>query len=106
MQLDWCEKEQTINSVEHSELVGTLTSPTITLKDKILDDDVSVIEAEGSEDTSTAMMVFNNGYVVIIMDTSSMMDNALQLTIQPSMVKHAIHYFSSTFEVTKHCLLV
>ena len=26
-----------------------------------LDDDVSVTEAEGSEDTSTAMMLFNNG---------------------------------------------
>ena len=100
MQLDCCEKEQTINSVEHSELVGTLTSPTITLKDKILDDDVSVIEAEGSEDTSTAMMVFNNGCVVTVMDTSSMMDNNFLMTIQPSMAKDAFYYyFSSTFQV-------
>ena len=107
MQLDCCEKEQTINSKEHSELAGTLTSSTITLKDKILDDDVSVIEAERSDTTSTAMMLFNNGYVVIIMDTSSMMDNTLQVTIQPSMAKHAIYYyFSSTFEVAKHRLLI
>ena len=50
--------------------------------------------------TSTAMMLFNNGYV-IIMDTSSMMDNTLQVTIQPLTAKHSIYYyFSSTFEVS------
>ena len=101
-----CEtEEQVANSVKQSELAGTLTSPTITLKDKILDDDVSVIEAERSETTSTAMMLFNNGYDVM-MDTSSMMDNTLQVTIQPSTAKHLIYYyFSSTFEesVFGHC---
>ena len=51
--------------------------------------------------TSTAMMVFNNGCVVIIMDTSSMMDNTLQVTIQSSTAKHSIYYyFSSAFEVS------
>ena len=51
-------------------------------------------------------IVFNNGYAVIIMDTSSMMDNILQVTIQPSTAKHSIYYyFSSTFEVSVlgHC---
>ena len=101
-----CEiEEQVAHSVEHSKLAGTLTTPTITLKDKILNDDVSVIEAERSETTSTAMMLFNNGYVVM-MYTSSMMDNTLQVTIQPSTAKHLIYYyFSSTFEasVFGHC---
>ena len=42
--------------------------------------------------TSTAMMVFNNGYVVTIIDVSSIMDNTLP--------KCSIYcYFSSTFEV-------
>ena len=51
--------------------------------------------------TSTAMMVFNNGYAVIIMDTDSMMANTLQVTIQPSTTKHSIYYyFSSTFEAS------
>ena len=51
--------------------------------------------------TSTAMMVFNNGYAFIIMDTSSMMDNTLQVTIQPSTAEHSIYYyFSSTFEAS------
>ena len=55
--------------------------------------------------TSAAMMLFNNGYVVM-MDTSSMMDNTLQVTIQPSTAKDSICcYFSSTFEVSvfAHC---
>ena len=57
--------------------------------------------------TSTAMMLFNNGYDVIIMDTSSMMDNTLQVTIQPSTAKHSIYYyFSSTFEVGHIALVV
>ena len=60
-----CEREQTMNSVECSEVV------------------------------------FNNGYAVTIIDTSSMMDNTLQVTIQPSTAKHSIYYyFSSTFEVS------
>ena len=52
--------------------------------------------------TSAAMMLFNNGYVVTIMDTSSMMDNPLQVTIQPqSTAKHSIYYyFSSAFEAS------
>ena len=78
-----CETEkQLTNSMKQSGLAGALTSPTITLKGKTLDDDVSVIEAERSETTSTAMMLFNNGYVVM-MDTSNMMDNTVQVTIQP-----------------------
>ena len=91
--------------MKHSKLAGTLTSHTKTLHDKILNDDVSVIEAERSETTSAAMMLFNNGYDVM-MDTSSMMDNTLQVTIQSSTAKHLIYYyFSSTFEtsVFGHC---
>ena len=97
-------EEQFTNSEEHSELAGLLTTPTITLKDKIFDDDVSVIEAERSETTSAAMMVFNNGYIVMMDTTSSMMNNTLQVTIQPSTAKHLIYYyFSSTLEV---CLTI
>ena len=57
-------------------------------------------------DTQSAAMLFNNGYVVTIMDTSSMIGNTLQVTIQPSTVKYSIYYyFSSTFEVSAfgHC---
>ena len=43
-------------------------------------------------DTSAAMILFNNGYVVI-MDSSSMMDNTLQVTTQPSTVKDSIYYY-------------
>ena len=51
-------------------------------------------------DPTSAAMIFNNGYVVI-MDTDSMMDNTLQVTIQPLTAKHSIYYyFSSTFEVS------
>ena len=68
-----------MKSYIYSELAGTLTSHTKTLHDKILNDDnVSVIEAERSETTSTAMMLFNNGYAVML-DTRSMMDNTLQV---------------------------
>ena len=45
-------------------------------------------------------MVFNNGYYV---DTSSVMGNTLQVTIQPSsnMEKQSIYYyFSATMEVS------
>ena len=49
---------------------------------------------------SAAMMLFNNGYVVMT-DTSSMMDNTIQVKIQPSTAKHPIYnYFSSTSEVS------
>ena len=61
---------------------------------------ISSEECSELDTTSTAVMVFNNGYVLTIMDTSSMMDNTLQVTIQPSTAKHSIYYyFSSTFEV-------
>ena len=93
-------EEQVANSVKHSKLAGTRTSHIITLHDKTLNDDVSVIEAERSETTSAAMMLFNNGYDVM-MDNSRMMDNTLQVIIQPSTVKHLIYYyFSSTFETS------
>ena len=50
--------------------------------------------------TSAVVMLFNNGYIVM-MDTSSMMVNTLQVTIQPSTAKHSIYYyFSSTSEVS------
>ena len=55
--------------------------------------------------TSTAMMLFNNGYAVM-MDTSSIMNNTIQVTIQPSTAKHSIYYyFLSTIEVSafNHC---
>ena len=46
-------------------------------------------------------IVFNNGYTVIISDSSSsMMDNTLQPSINT--VKHLInYYFSITFDVSK-----
>ena len=49
----------------------------------------------------TAMMLFNNGYAVM-MDTSSMMMNdTIQVAIQPSTAKHSIYYyFLSTIEVS------
>ena len=50
--------------------------------------------------TSAAMMLFNNGYVVMMDTSSMMMDNTLQVTIQPSKAKHlAYSYFSPTFKV-------
>ena len=55
--------------------------------------------------TPAAMILFNNGYVVM-MGTSSMMDNTLQVTIQLSTTKYSIYYyFSSTIEesVFGHC---
>ena len=58
-------------------------------------------ECSEFDTTSGTMVLFNNGYVVILMDTSSMMDNTSQVTIQPSTVKHSIYcYFLSTFEVS------
>ena len=66
-----CEEQQIINSEECSDL-----------------------------DITSAAMVFNNGYVVIM--DNSMMDNTLQVTIiQQSTGKYSIYYyFSSTFEVS------
>ena len=62
---------------------------------------VSCEQCSELDTTSTAMMLFNNGYAVIIMDTSNMIDNTLQVTIQPSTAKHSIYYyFSFTFEVS------
>ena len=53
---------------------------------------LSVIEAERSETTSAAMMWIAI-YVVTIMDAKIvyMMDNTLQVTIQPSTTKHLIN---------------
>ena len=45
-------------------------------------------ECSELDSTSTAMMVFNNGYVVIIMDTSSMMDNTF-------IAQHPVHVVSN-----------
>ena len=71
------------------------------------DEEQIVSSEECSElDTTSTAMLFNNGYVVKIMDTSGMIGNTLQVTIQPSTVKHSIYYyFSSTFEVSVfgHC---
>ena len=61
-----------------------------------------IINSEECSDldiTSTAMMVFNNGYVVMM--DNSMMDNTIQVTLQPSTANYSIdYYFSSTFEVS------
>ena len=59
-------------------------------------------ECSELDTTSTAMMLFNSGYVVM-MHPSSIMDNTLQVIIQPSTAKNAIHSFSSTFEVSTVC---
>ena len=60
-------------------------------------------ECSELDTTSVAMILFNNGYVVM-MDTSSMMNNTLQVTIQPSTAKPSIYYyFSSTSEVSVFC---
>ena len=60
-------------------------------------------ECSELDTTYGAMMLFNNGYVVM-MDTSSMMDSTLQVTIQPSTAKPSIYYyFSSTSEVSVFC---
>ena len=63
-------------------------------------------ECSEFDTTSVAMMLFNNGYV-IMMNASSMMNNTSQVKIQPSTAKHPIYcYFSSTSEVSVyfcHC---
>ena len=68
-------------------------------------DEEQIVNSEECSDldtTSAAMLL--DGYIVKIMDTSSMIGNTLQVTIQPSTVKHSIYYyFSSTFEVSVIC---
>ena len=71
----WCEQEQTLNSEECSELAGTLTSSTMKLRVVTNGSEVRRVE-------TTDMMLFNNGYGVSILNTSSMMDNTLQMMIQ------------------------
>ena len=61
----------------------------ITEKEQIMNSE----QCSELDTTSTAMMLFNNGYVVIIMDTSSMMDNM-------SHMNSIYCYFSSMFEVS------
>ena len=56
--------------------------------------------------TPAAMMLFNNGYAVMMDTSSMMMDNTLQVIIQPSKAKHSTYcYFSSTIEASafSHC---
>ena len=61
-----------------------------------------IINSEECSDldiTSAAMMVFNNGYVVMM--DNNMMDNTIQVTLQLSTANYSIYYyFSSTFEVS------
>jgi len=78
-----CEKVQTLNSGECSELVGTLTSPTKMLEDERLADDVQAIDITKAERRyeTTNMMLFNNGHDVTVMNTS-----ATQLTMQQPVV--------------------
>ena len=78
---------QTLSSGECSELAGTSTSPTITFKNNRLDD-VSAIEAKKLDTTAAPIMLFNNGHVVTVMETSSIMDNTLQMTIQQTAVSN------------------
>ena len=65
-----------------------------------LSNEITVICEQCSEldTTSTAMMVFNSGYVGTIMDDSNMLDDTLP--------KCSIYYyFSSTYEVCKRIQL-
>ena len=68
-----------------------------------LDESIVCCETEQAMNSrECSEIVFNNGYTVIIMDSSSssMMDNILQPSINT--VKHLIYYyFSTTFEVSK-----
>ena len=97
-----CEKEQTTNIGEFSELAGTLTSPTITLKDSRLDD-VTATEAERSETIAAGVMLFNNGHVVTIMEMPVLTSTHIHSVVLPSAntTNHSIYYyFSSTVEVS------
>jgi len=77
-----CEKEQTLNSGECSELAGTLTSPTKILEDERLADAQTVGSAKTERRYEiTNMMLFNNGYDVTVMNTST-----TQLTMQQPVV--------------------
>ena len=76
-----------------------------------------IAECEERRVETTDMMLFNNGYGVTILNTSSMMDNTLQMMIQQSSTgTHSVVsiptnvaennsiflYFSSAFEVSAH----
>jgi len=83
-----CEKEQTLNSKECSELAGTLTSPTKMLEDKRLADvqAVGITKADHERRYETTNMVlFNNGYYVTIMNSS-----ATQQTMQNPVVNSPV----------------
>ena len=50
----------------------------------------AAINSEHCSDSNTASvasMLFNNGYAVTIIDTSSVIDNILEVTTQPSTAK-------------------
>ena len=74
---------------------------------KDLDGSIVCCETEeGMNSRECSEIMFNNGYTITIMGSSDMMDNTLQMIIQPSinLVKHSIaiyYYFSATFEVSK-----
>ena len=98
-----CEKEQSANIGEFSELAGTLTSPTITLEDNSLQD-VTATEAERSETIVAAVMSFNNGHVVTIMEMPVLTSTHIHSIVLPSTntctANHSVCYFSSTVEVS------
>jgi len=119
----YCEKEQTLNSGECSELAGTLTSPTKMLEDKRLVDvpaaGIAKAERIRLRYKTENMMLFNNGHDVTIMNTTQLhssldhawpasdtttacQDNLISTDIQSyKAVKYSIHpYFSSTLEVS------
>ena len=78
---------------------------------KDLDESIVCCETEQAMNSrECSEIVFNNGYAITMIDTSNMMDNTLQIPIQPSIntLKHSMcYYFSTTFEVTicilSHC---
>ena len=77
---------------------------------KALDGSIVCYEPEQAMNSGECSeIVFNNGYAITVIDSSSMIANTLQITIQPSinLMKHSIYYyFSSTFEVSvlDHCI--
>ena len=122
-----CEKEQTLNSKECSELAGALTSPVKMLEDKRLADvpAVGIAKAERIRlrYETTNMMLFNNGYDVTIMNTTQLhssldpvwpasdttaacQDSLISTDTQShKAVKYSIHpYFSSTPEVSSYII--
>lgn len=112
----YCKKEEILNSEKYSELARTSTS-TITLEDNRLND-----EAKGNHidtPTAVAMILFNNGYTVTVMEPvinnhdAVNTPNACQdltsghirndVLSSTNITDHSIHYyFSSTFEVAKY----